>query len=112
MHASAKHSADVADAPRATRCPSPAPAPAAPQYGSAKDVINLAGMVAANVLRGDHPVVHWDQVDWAAVAKDPGALIVDVREVRAWCSCACPGLEGAAFGGMLGLAVCAAVSSV
>lgn len=28
----------------------------APQYGSAKDVINFAGMVAANVLRGDMPV--------------------------------------------------------
>ncbi len=28
----------------------------APQYGSAKDVVNFAGMVAANVLRGDMPV--------------------------------------------------------
>jgi hypothetical protein len=28
----------------------------APQYGSAKDVINFAGMVAANALRGDMPV--------------------------------------------------------
>lgn len=56
--------------------------PPAPQYGSAKDVVNLAGMVASNVLRGDHPVVHWGELDWAALANDPSALIVDVREVR------------------------------
>lgn len=31
----------------------------APQYCSAKDSINLAGMIAANHLRGDDPVVHW-----------------------------------------------------
>eukprot|EP00878_Enallax_costatus_P046985 GHUV01057331.1.p1 GENE.GHUV01057331.1~~GHUV01057331.1.p1 ORF type:complete len:170 (+),score=48.85 GHUV01057331.1:1070-1579(+) len=53
---------------------------AAPQYGSAKDVVNLAGMVAANVLRGDHPVEHWDSVHWDAVREDEHALIVDVRE--------------------------------
>eukprot|EP00775_Hariotina_reticulata_P002903 gene2903-3191_t len=52
----------------------------APQYGSAKDVINLAGMVAGNVLRGDHPVVHWDEQDWADLGRDPRALLVDVRE--------------------------------
>lgn len=54
---------------------------AAPQYGSAKSVANIAGMVAANVLRGDHPVVHWDTVDWDALRLDPKAVIVDVREV-------------------------------
>ena len=30
----------------------------APQYGSAKDPINMAGFIAAGVLRGDQPVVH------------------------------------------------------
>jgi len=54
---------------------------AAPQYGSAKSVANIAGMVAANVLRGDHPMVHWDTIDWDALRADPQALIVDVREV-------------------------------
>jgi hypothetical protein len=39
-------------------------------------------MVAGNVLRGDHPVVHWDAVDWEALRADPQAVIVDVREVR------------------------------
>ena len=32
----------------------------APQFGSAKDPINFAGMVAANVIRGDMPLTHWD----------------------------------------------------
>jgi NADPH-dependent 2,4-dienoyl-CoA reductase/sulfur reductase-like enzyme/rhodanese-related sulfurtransferase len=44
----------------------------APQFGSAKDPINFAGMVAANILRGDMPVTHWDSLD--------GALLLDVRE--------------------------------
>ena len=34
----------------------------APPFGSAKDPINFAGMVAAGVLRGDMPVSHWDAV--------------------------------------------------
>jgi NADPH-dependent 2,4-dienoyl-CoA reductase/sulfur reductase-like enzyme/rhodanese-related sulfurtransferase len=31
----------------------------APPYGSAKEPVNFAGMIAANVLRGDMPLVHW-----------------------------------------------------
>jgi NADPH-dependent 2,4-dienoyl-CoA reductase/sulfur reductase-like enzyme/rhodanese-related sulfurtransferase len=31
----------------------------APQFGSAKDPINFAGMIAANHLRGDAPIIHW-----------------------------------------------------
>jgi NADPH-dependent 2,4-dienoyl-CoA reductase/sulfur reductase-like enzyme/rhodanese-related sulfurtransferase len=31
-----------------------------PQFGSAKDPVNFAGMVAADVLRGDMPISHWD----------------------------------------------------
>lgn len=44
----------------------------APQFGSAKDPVNFAGMVAANVLSGDMPVSHW------ATAKD--GFILDVRD--------------------------------
>jgi rhodanese-related sulfurtransferase len=29
----------------------------APQYGSAKDPVNMAGFVGANLLRGDHPQI-------------------------------------------------------
>jgi NADPH-dependent 2,4-dienoyl-CoA reductase/sulfur reductase-like enzyme len=32
----------------------------APPFGSAKDPVNFAGMVAGNLLRGDMPIVHWE----------------------------------------------------
>ena len=44
----------------------------APQFGSAKDPVNFAGMVAADVLRGDMPLAHWDETE--------GAFLLDVRE--------------------------------
>jgi NADPH-dependent 2,4-dienoyl-CoA reductase/sulfur reductase-like enzyme/rhodanese-related sulfurtransferase len=44
----------------------------APQFGSAKDAVNFAGMVAADVLRGDMPLAHWDATD--------GAFLLDVRQ--------------------------------
>jgi NADPH-dependent 2,4-dienoyl-CoA reductase/sulfur reductase-like enzyme/rhodanese-related sulfurtransferase len=47
----------------------------APQYGAAKDPVNLAGMIAANCLRGDHPLVHWRDLD----AGD-GVFLLDVRD--------------------------------
>lgn len=43
-----------------------------PPFGSAKDPINFAGMVASGVLRGDMPLSHWDS------AKD--GFLLDVRE--------------------------------
>jgi rhodanese-related sulfurtransferase len=43
-----------------------------PPFGSAKDPINFAGMVAAGVLRGDIPLSHWDALD--------GGFLLDVRE--------------------------------
>lgn len=47
----------------------------APQFGAAKDPVNLAGMVAANVLRGDAPIIHWDKL------AQEEALLLDVREI-------------------------------
>ena len=44
----------------------------APQFGSAKDPVNFAGMVAADVLRGDMPLAHWDATD--------GGFLLDVRQ--------------------------------
>ncbi len=46
----------------------------APQYGSAKDPVNLAGMIASNALRGDAPLA-----DWSSLADEAG-LVLDVRE--------------------------------
>ncbi|HEY90300.1 MAG TPA: CoA-disulfide reductase, partial [Dehalococcoidia bacterium] len=35
----------------------------APQFGAAKDPVNMAGMVAANALRDDAPLIHWDEIN-------------------------------------------------
>lgn len=45
----------------------------APQYGAAKDPVNLAGMIAANVLRGDHPIARWEALEGSEV------FVLDVR---------------------------------
>jgi len=66
----------------------------APQFGSAKDPVNFAGMVAANVLRGDMPVAHWNETDGAflldvrlpielVVESVPGAVNIPLHELRA-----------------------------
>ena len=49
----------------------------APQYGSAKDPINMAGFVAAGLLRGDHPQIDLETVLAAPPEQRP--LLVDVR---------------------------------
>lgn len=46
----------------------------APQYGGAKDPVNYAGMAAANVLRGDHPLADWSRIGSGE------ALLLDVRD--------------------------------
>ncbi|MEW5977010.1 MAG: FAD-dependent oxidoreductase [Acidobacteriota bacterium] len=46
----------------------------APQYGAAKDPVNVAGMIASNVLRGDLPVSDWDPVVGDQV------VLLDVRD--------------------------------
>lgn len=45
----------------------------APQYGAAKDPVNMAGMIAANALRGDAPLAHWENME------DTDAFMLDVR---------------------------------
>jgi rhodanese-related sulfurtransferase len=46
----------------------------APQFGAAKDPVNVAGMMAANALRGDMPLA-----EWSALGRTD-ALLLDVRE--------------------------------
>jgi NADPH-dependent 2,4-dienoyl-CoA reductase/sulfur reductase-like enzyme/rhodanese-related sulfurtransferase len=46
----------------------------APQFGSAKDPVNMAGFVAAGVMRGDHP-----QVAVASMNLSERVLLLDVR---------------------------------
>jgi len=66
----------------------------APQFGSAKDPVNYAGMVAADVLRGDMPLAHWDGIEDAylldvrqpvelVVESVPGAVNIPLPELRA-----------------------------
>ena len=47
----------------------------APQYGSAKDPVNMAGFVAAGLLRGEHPQIDWETL----VAVPDSSLLFDVR---------------------------------
>jgi len=46
----------------------------APQFGSAKDPVNIAGMIAANVLSGDAPIAHWEELEKDRV------FMLDVRD--------------------------------
>ena len=67
----------------------------APQFGSAKDPLNLAGMVAGNALSGDMPLLHWDTAgpDFLLDVRDPAelaaqhgprtALNIPLRQLRA-----------------------------
>jgi NADPH-dependent 2,4-dienoyl-CoA reductase/sulfur reductase-like enzyme/rhodanese-related sulfurtransferase len=65
----------------------------APPFGSAKDPVNFAGMVAADVLRDDMPLIHWGAVDGEflldvrgaaelAVEGVPGAVNIPLPELR------------------------------
>jgi NADPH-dependent 2,4-dienoyl-CoA reductase/sulfur reductase-like enzyme/rhodanese-related sulfurtransferase len=66
----------------------------APQFGSAKDPVNFAGMVAADVLNGDMPLSHWDSAEKGflldvrepmelAVENAPGAVNIPLGQLRA-----------------------------
>lgn len=60
-----------------------------PQYGSAKDPINMAGFVAGGLLRGDHP-----QIDVAAAvtaSANGRQLLVDVRTPHEYAAGSIPG---------------------
>ncbi|MEN9955223.1 MAG: hypothetical protein RLY34_30 [Actinomycetota bacterium] len=48
----------------------------APQFGSAKDAINIAGYVGNNVLNGTTPTLQWHQLE---TARANGAQVIDVR---------------------------------
>lgn len=65
----------------------------APQFGSAKDPVNFAGMVAADVLRGDMPISHWGSLEdeyildvrmpfELAVEHVEGAVNIPLHELR------------------------------
>ncbi len=48
----------------------------APPYSSAKDPVNIAGFTAANIIKGDCNIFHWDQLTQIDMSK---SMIIDVR---------------------------------
>ena len=61
----------------------------APQYGSAKDPINMAGFVAGGLLRGEHPQVDVEAVLATSTAERP--FLLDVRTPQEFTSGHIPG---------------------
>ena len=60
----------------------------APQYGSAKDPINMLGYIAGNRLSGDERAVQWHEL---ADAQTAGATVLDVRDADERAAGAIPG---------------------
>ncbi len=61
----------------------------APQFGSAKDPVNMAGFVAAGWLRGDHPQRHFGDV--LSLPIDARPAIIDVRTPEEFSAGSVPG---------------------
>ena len=57
----------------------------APQFGSAKDPVNFAGMIAANHLHGDDPLIHWNGPQLA------NSDLLDVRDPEEFAAGHAPG---------------------
>lgn len=61
----------------------------APQFGSAKDPVNMAGFVASGLIRGDHPQT--DVESLLATASDQRPYLIDVRTPQEFSQGAIPG---------------------
>jgi NADPH-dependent 2,4-dienoyl-CoA reductase/sulfur reductase-like enzyme/rhodanese-related sulfurtransferase len=68
----------------------------APQFGAAKDAVNMAGMIAANVLRGDAELAPWPEID------STEAFLLDVREPGEFAAGAIPGALNIPLGQLRG----------
>jgi NADPH-dependent 2,4-dienoyl-CoA reductase/sulfur reductase-like enzyme/rhodanese-related sulfurtransferase len=60
----------------------------APQFGSAKDAVNILGYVAENTRNGTTPTVQWHELDDALQA---GSTLIDVRSAAEHANGAIPG---------------------
>lgn len=60
----------------------------APQYGSAKDPVNMAGYVAENLANGLTPTIQWHEIE---AAQQAGATVLDVRSAAEHAQGAIPG---------------------
>lgn len=61
----------------------------APQFGSAKDPVNMAGFVASGLLRGDHPQINLE--DALAAASRGEVFLLDVRSATEYAGGHIPG---------------------
>jgi NADPH-dependent 2,4-dienoyl-CoA reductase/sulfur reductase-like enzyme/rhodanese-related sulfurtransferase len=61
----------------------------APQFGSAKDPINMAGFVAAGLLKGDHPQISIDSL--LVLPERDRPLLLDVRTAEEFATGSVPG---------------------
>ncbi len=50
----------------------------APPFSSAKDPVNVAGLVASNTLRGDHDLIHSRDLG----SPDSGTVLIDLRDME------------------------------
>jgi NADPH-dependent 2,4-dienoyl-CoA reductase/sulfur reductase-like enzyme/rhodanese-related sulfurtransferase len=66
----------------------------APQFGSAKDAVNMAGMIASNVVRGDAELAPWAEVGRG------DAFLLDVREPAEFSAGAIPGAVNIPLGSL------------
>ena len=57
----------------------------APQFGSAKEPVNMAGMIAANVIRGGPRIAHREDLECTP------AMIPDLRDAAEFKSGSIPG---------------------
>ncbi|WP_029263060.1 MULTISPECIES: FAD-dependent oxidoreductase [unclassified Microbacterium] len=60
----------------------------APQFGSAKDAVNILGYVAENTRTGTTPTVQWHELE---AARRAGATLIDVRAPSEFAAGAIPG---------------------
>jgi rhodanese-related sulfurtransferase len=51
----------------------------APPYSSAKDPVNMAGFVAANIVRGDMDVIHWRDRE---ELRSSDTVLIDLRSAK------------------------------
>ncbi|HEY8899748.1 MAG TPA: rhodanese-like domain-containing protein, partial [Chthoniobacterales bacterium] len=65
----------------------------APQFGGAKDALNFAGMIAADVLRGDMPIFHVSELGEVDV-------LLDVREPSEFAAGHLPGAVNIPLGAL------------
>jgi NADPH-dependent 2,4-dienoyl-CoA reductase/sulfur reductase-like enzyme/rhodanese-related sulfurtransferase len=64
----------------------------APQFGAAKDAVNMAGMIAANVLRADLELAPWAELACT------DAFLLDVRDLGEFAAGAIPGAANIPLG--------------